>query len=451
MPSSAFSSMLANDIGSALVEFGPIIIAIFLLVVFIMYLLAYITRYFHYLKSKDFVYLDDNTLEFVRKVLQALIVGLTIVAVIYLASLRSAEVRDVLQTLLKHMPSILFVVIVIIVAITVVRFLNRFAEYLRGNLKKKPKDVAPTGTLDYAVVVLKYSIYVMAGVVALIGGLALLPPEETFVIDWIRNISDTIDPAVILSLATSIVLLILITYIIARFLDTFYEDLKRRSTKYSIRINEILKEMSKNILYIVALLIGLFLVLSKFLSYTELLMTLGLVILLFVLVAFLASNMIRNSFSGLSLMISDPFSEGNRLRIGDKVCDVVEMNLTYTIVRTTNGELLSLPNSELMKSEIVNLTRSETFAMPVRVGIDNKVPPQRVEEMLQKAAEKTTGIINEPKAEIYGEEFKGDTIIYELLTYTNSPKEMKKVRSELIYNIQEVFKGDGLKISTPTD
>lgn len=451
MPSPTPLSMLANDIGSALVEFGPIIIAIFLLVVFILYLLAYITRYFHYLKSKEFVYLDDNTLEFVRKVLQALIIGLAIVAAIYLASLRSAEVRDALQTLLKHMPSILFVVIVIIVAITVVRFLNRFAEYLRGNLKKKPKDVAPTGTLDYAVVVLKYSIYVMAGVVALIGGLALLPPEETFVVDWIRNISETVDPAVILSLATSIVLLILITYIIARFLDTFYDDLKRRSTKYSVRINEILKEISKNILYIVALLIGLFLVLSKFLSYTELLMTLGLVILLFVLVAFLASNMIRNSFSGLSLMISDPFSEGNRIRIGDKVCDVVEVNLSYTIVRTTNGELLNLPNSELIKSEIVNLTRSETFSMPVKVGIDSKVPPQRVEEMLRKAAEKTTGIINEPKAEIYGEEFKGDTIIYELLTYTNSPKEMKKVKSELIYNIQEVFQGEGLRISTPTD
>jgi small-conductance mechanosensitive channel len=443
--------MLANDVGSALVEFGPIIIAIFLLVVFILYLLAYITRYFHYLKSKEFVYLDDNTLDFVRKVLQALIVGLAIVAVIYLASLRSAAVRDALQTLLKHMPSILFVVIVIIVAITAVRFLNRFAEYLRGNLKKKPKDVAPTGTLDYAVVVLKYSIYVMAGVVAFIGGLALLPPDEPLVGDLIANISNSVDPVVVVSLATSIVLLIIITFIISRFLDTFYEDLKRRSTKYSIRINEILKEMSKNILYIVALLIGLFLVLSKFLSYTELIMTLGLVILLFVLVAFLASNMIRNSFSGLSLMISDPFSEGNRLRIGDKVCDVVEMNLSYTIVRTTNGELLSLPNSELTKREIVNLTRSETFSMPVKVGIDTKVSPQRVEEMLLKAAEKTTGIINEPKAEIYGEEFKGDTIIYELLTYTNSPKEMKKVKSELIYNIQEVFQGEGLRISTPTD
>jgi small-conductance mechanosensitive channel len=290
----------------------------------------------------------------------------------------------------------------------------------------------------------------MAGVVALIGGLALLPPEETYVIDWISNISESVDPVIILSLATSIVLLILITYIIARFLDTFYEDLKRRSTKYSIRINEILKDISKNILYIIAMLIGVFIVLSKFLSYTELLMTLGLVILLFVLVAFLASNMIRNSFSGLTLMISDPFSEGNRIRIGDNVCDVIEMNLTYTIVKTTNGELLNMPNNELVKYDIVNLSRSETFALPIKVGIDNKIPPHKVEDMLRKAAEKTTGIINEPKAEIYGEEFKGDTIVYEILTYTNSPKEMKTVRSELIYNIQEVFHQEGVRISMPS-
>ncbi len=451
MPLQTLSSGLANDIGSALVEFGPVVVAIFLLLVFILYLLAYITRYFHYLKTKEFVYLDDNTLEFVRKVLQALIVGLAIIAAIYLASLRSAAVRSALETLMKHMPSILFVVVVIIIAVTVVRFLNRFAEYLRGNLKKKPKHVAPPGTLDYVVVVLKYSIYVMAGVVAFIGGLALLPPDEPFIEEWISNISKNIDPVIVLSLATSIVLLIIITFIISRFLDTFYEDLKKRSTKYSVRVNEILKEMSKNVLYIVALLIGLFIVLSKFLSYTELLMTLGLVILLFVLIAFLSSNMIRNSFSGLSLMISDPFGEGNRVRIGDTVCDVVEMNLSYTTVRTTNGELLSMPNSELVKEDIVNLSRSETFAMPVKVGVDNRIPPQKVEEMLRKAAEKTIGIIDEPKAEVYGEEFRGDTIVYEILTYTNSPKEMKKVRSELIFNIQEVFRQEGLRISTPTD
>jgi small-conductance mechanosensitive channel len=439
------TSGLANDIGSALVDYGPIAVIISLLFVFTLYLISYLNRYFHYLKTKEFVYLDDSTLEFVKKVIQTVIMGLAIIGAIYIASLISLDVRNAFIVIMNHMPSIFFVIIVIFIAVIIVRLLRRFGEYLRGNLKKKPKDVVPHSTLEYAEVALKYAIFIVAGMIALIGGLALLPPGENPIRDYIFNIGNAVDPALAISLITAIILVIIITIIISRFLDTFYEDLKKRSTKYSVRINEILKGMSKNVLYIVAMIIGLFIVLSKFLSYTELLLTLGLVILLFVLVAFLASDLIRNSFSGLSLMISDPFSEGNRIEILDNmVCDVVAMNLAYTTVKTQRGEVVNVPNTELIKHKIVNLSRSETFALSVKLGINRNVPPQKVEELLIKAAEKTSRIINEPKAEIFGEEFKENSIVYELLTYTNSPKDLKRTKSELVYNIQQVLKEEGI-------
>jgi small-conductance mechanosensitive channel len=218
-----------------------------------------------------------------------------VIGTIYLAQLNSPEIREAFVFIMRHMPSLFFVVLVVFIALIIVRLISRFGEYLRGNLKRKPQKVAPPGTLEFVETILKYTIYVVAGLIALIGGLALLPAGEGGDIGlWIQNLIDMIDPAIVIPLITSIVLLLFITFIISKIMDTFYEDLHRHSRKYSARVNDILKGMSKNILYIVAMIVGVFIVLSKFLSYTELLLTLGIVILLIVLVAFLASDIIKN-------------------------------------------------------------------------------------------------------------------------------------------------------------
>jgi small-conductance mechanosensitive channel len=83
--------------------------------------------------------------------------------------------------------------------------------------------------------------------------------------------------------------------------------------------------------------------------------------------------------------------------------------------------------------------------------VDSNVPHQKVEELLYGAAEKTSGIINEPKSEIFGEDLRDKAITYELLTHTNSPRDLKKIKSELIYNIQEAFQEAGLNISMPAE
>jgi len=447
-----YLSNLANEIGDLLVVWGPIIVLIILLIVVVMYLLAYITRFFHFLKMKEFVYLDDATLELVKKVIQTIIIGLTAIGVIFLAQINSLDVRNVFIVIMKHIPSIFFVVLVIFIAVIFVKLIHRFAEYLRGNLKAKPKKVAPPGTLEYAETALKYTIYVVAAMIALIGGLALLPPEEFSGLDvWFQNIQRSLDPAVIIPLVTSIVLLIFITFVISRIMDTFYEDLYKHSKKYSVRVNDMLKRISKDVLYLVVLLIGVFIILSRFLSYTEMLLTLGIVILIFVLMAFLASDIIKNSFSGLTLMVSDPFSEGNRVKIlNGMVCDVQRMDLTHTQVKTLKGEIVNVPNTELNKHEIVNLSRSENFAFSLLIGADSKIPHQKIEELLAKAVEKTSGVINEPKPELFGFEVRDQSIIYELLAYTNSPKDVRKTKSELIYNLQEAFQEEGLPLSMPS-
>ncbi|MCK5548625.1 MAG: mechanosensitive ion channel, partial [Thermoplasmata archaeon] len=209
--------------------------------------------------------------------------------------------------------------------------------------------------------------------------------------------------------------------------------------------------VSKNVLFFLALLIGIFIILSRFLSYTELLLTLGIVLLIVVLLAFLASDTIKNSFSGLALMISDPFSDGDRVRIlNGTICDVLQQSLTFTQVKTLKDEIINVPNTELLKHEIVNLSRSEDFAFSVRVSVDHSIPHEKVEKLLTDAAEKTAGVSDGTEPKIFAEELRDNAIVYELLAYTNSPKGLLKIRSDLIYNIQDIFREGNVAISMPT-
>ncbi len=132
------------------------------------------------------------------------------------------------------------------------------------------------------------------------------------------------------------------------------------------------------------------------------------------------------------------------------VCDVIRMNLNYTQVKTLRGEIVNVPNTEINKNEIVNMSRSGIFAFSLLVGADSKTPHQKVEDLIYKAVEKTSGVINEPKAEVFGTEVRDNAIIYELLTYTNSPKELMRIRSELIHNIQEAFQEKGMALNMPS-
>lgn len=426
-------------------EYGPWLVLVIALIVAWMYALAYMTRYFEYLKMQESRYLDSRALDIVRAVVQWIWVGILAILVLVIAAVQSKEAEQFLGTLNSLIPAILFAVVVLLITVVLANILRRFADYLRKSVEMRREGLVGPEALGFVELVLKYLIYVLGGLIALLGGLALIPEDP--VQDWVRvNILDPIQAANLPALAAIVIVVAITAFAVSRLTSSLFEDMKRRSRKFSPRVIELFRRLSRYIIWGVAAIILVFLLLSVLLGPVEIILA-ALIFLLLVLASiFVGIDSIRNALSGIVLMMSDPFDEGDRVKIlDDLVCDIKSIDLSLTHVETLRGEVISVPNSELLGKRTVNFSRSETYAMAVEVEVGFEIPHSKVRNLLKEAADRTDGIVDEPVPQVFAKTVDDGLILYQLLAYTDKPETMKEINSKLIYNVQDVFLEGGIK------
>ncbi len=128
------------------------------------------------------------------------------------------------------------------------------------------------------------------------------------------------------------------------------------------------------------------------------------------------------------------------------VCDVLEVNLTNTRVKTLKGEVVNMPNRELLSKSIMNFSRSKPYAMTVDVTVSFDVPHWKVESLLTEAAKRTEDVLSKPAPSVFARKIEGNTVSYQLWAYIADPDGMKRAKSELIAKAQELFHEEGFKL-----
>ena len=425
-----------GDTLADLLPYLPTAAAIIIVVAGMMWFLAWMSRYFEYLKTLEGRWIDRPTFDFVHRVLEGLWIAFMLIVVLAIAQTQSLALRGVLEAFVVRSPAFFFVIFVLFVASLIVRMIHRFAAFLRGELKTKPKRVAPPRALAFTEIVLKYLISIAALGLAVLGGVRLLPASDQAAIAANIGTLPSLDPGVGLGLLGAAVLVV----VADRFVNSIFEDMKRRTTKFSGRVMDEFKSIARYAVWLISAIVVLFVLLGLFLTPDRLVVfAIGFVAFL-LFVALLAFDPVRNALAGLTLMRADPFDVGDRVKIGeDLICDVVSVALTTTQVRTLRGERVNLPNTRLVQQPIMNFTRSKPYAVSVDVSIDFGVAHDRVQTLLLQAARETKGILSEPGPEAYGRDVDGATIVYQLLAYTDRPERMKEIRSDLIFAIQDLL------------
>ncbi len=441
-------TLVAQDLAGFLATSWPAFVVTFFLGVALLYLIAYVNRFFEYLKAQESKYLERRTLDLIRKILVGTWVGLVAILVLVAFAVNIQEMRTPVRGLVLHVPSILLVVFALVGSVIGARAVGRYLSYRRGQLEEKPDEVAPAASFGTLEVISKYTIYGLGLVVAVLGGLALLPPENAALRDLIDQaifapLAPLLNPSYLTLLATTVFLLI----VALRLADSIYDDFKARTGKFTPRVVDLFRVFTKYMLYGAASLAIIFMTLSTGLSSDQLIMV-GLILVLVGLTAVLILyEPISNALSGIGLMNTDPFHEGDRIKMGESlVCDILEVGLISTKVRTLKGEMVNLPNRELLSSSIMNFTRSKPYAMTVDVTVSFDVPHWKVESLLTDAARRTEGILGEPEPQVYARNLEGNTVSYQLWAYITDPGEMKRIKSELIAKAQELFHEEGFKL-----
>jgi len=165
-----------------------------------------------------------------------------------------------------------------------------------------------------------------------------------------------------------------------------------------------------------------------------------------------STSFIANMIAGYSLTYRAAYREGDRVRIGEHVGDVVEVRALGTRLRTAKNEEVNIPNSIVLASAVVNysaFTRSEGLILHTEVGIGYDTPWRQVEAMLKMAAARTEGLLSEPEPFVLQRSLGDFTVVYELNAYCRDAQDMNTYYSRLHSNIQDVFNEYGVQIMSP--
>ncbi len=437
---------VAGDALSTLVDILPLVVLIVVLAGAMLWFLGWMSRYFEYLKTIESAWLDRTTLDFVRRVLEAVWVAFIVIIILAIAQTRSSALHDLLEEFVKRVPAVFVFVFVMFAAAIIVRVLHRFTAYLRGELKAKPKRIAPIGALAFAEIVLKYTIYIGALLLAVLGSLRALPPEDQATVQQVITLPG-IAPEAVLGILFGLLAIV----VADRFVDSIVEDMKRHTAKFSVRALDELKSVARYAVWILGAVVLLFILLALVLSGDRLVIfAVGFVGFLIVLALF-AFSPIQNALAGFTLMRADPFNVGDRVKIGDDlVGDVVSMSLSLTAVRTLRNEVVQLPNASLLVTPIVNFSRSRPYAVFVEVPVSFDVAHDRVHALLLQATAEVEGLVKDRAPEVFGKEMQGGTIVYQLFAYTDQPERMKEIKSALVFRIQDLFSREGIRTSGPS-
>lgn len=179
----------------------------------------------------------------------------------------------------------------------------------------------------------------------------------------------------------------------------------------------------------------------------------GVSVFLGLLISLGSSSAISNMVAGLVITYMRPFQVGDRVKLGTTVGDVVEKNLLITRIRTIKNVDVTIPNSNVLNSHIINFSAvadTKGLILNPRITIGYDVNWRKVHELLLGAASRTEGVLKDPKPFIFQTALDNSYVEYELNAYTRLANNFDDVYSDLYRNIQDLFNEAQVEIMSPT-
>ena len=166
------------------------------------------------------------------------------------------------------------------------------------------------------------------------------------------------------------------------------------------------------------------------------------------------ASAIANIVGGVVIIYTRAFRVGDRVQIADVQGDILEKSILSTRIRTSKNKIVTIPNANLITSNIENFTTSsrdinEPVILHTVITLGYDVPWRHVYQVLIEAALSSPSILEKPAPFVLQTSLGDFSVSYELNAYTDQPSMMPKIYSQLHENIQDKCNEAGIEILSP--
>lgn len=112
---------------------------------------------------------------------------------------------------------------------------------------------------------------------------------------------------------------------------------------------------------------------------------------------FALKDTLSNFASGMLILMYQPFDVGHLVEIGDAYGRVKDLTLVSTIITTTDGKVVTYPNSEVWGDAITNYTASGTRRIDLVVGVAYDTDIDVARQIFFDVLEETEAVLEDPE------------------------------------------------------
>lgn len=167
-------------------------------------------------------------------------------------------------------------------------------------------------------------------------------------------------------------------------------------------------------------------------------------------VALAAKTILSNVLAGLTLTADRNFRVGDRIKIGDYIGDVLEINLHKTVVRTRDNEIVLIPNDVLGKEVIVNhMLPEQKTRIEMQIGVAYGTDLDRATDILYDIIQDIPRILPEPTPEVNVTSLGDNAVALQVLVWIDGPRGKRAIRNRVYRRTLTRFEEAGVEIPFP--
>ena len=169
-------------------------------------------------------------------------------------------------------------------------------------------------------------------------------------------------------------------------------------------------------------------------------------------IGFGLQNIVNNFVSGFILIFEQPIKVGDKIEISSLslLGEVRRIGIRSSTIRTFDGADVVVPNSNLIQSEVINWTLSDSKRrFQVDVGVKYGTDPQRVIDLLLEVAREHERVLKYPPPVALFTGFGDSALNFRLNMWSATFDEFFQLRSEMTVRVNDALKAEGIEIPFP--
>lgn len=157
---------------------------------------------------------------------------------------------------------------------------------------------------------------------------------------------------------------------------------------------------------------------------------------------------LSNFAGGIMILLFKPFKVGDYIKTPDTSGTVEEISVVYTILKTPDNKMITIPNGTLTNSVIENFSAHKTRRLDMDFNVEYTCNTDKVKGVLAEIIKQTPLILSEPESFVGITAHNENKLTYTLRVWCKS-EHYWDISFDLRERVKKEFEAQGIEIALP--